>query len=110
MPKDDYFRLVYIILRGLYSYKKEGKRIGVESLAADVLGIPEAYRNDILEEMLEEGYTKGYQVKRYVTGAAITGLDSIDITPKGIEYLQENSTMKKVHDVLKGIKDITPGA
>ena len=31
------------------------------------------------------------------------------ITMKGIEYLQENSKMKKVCEALKTIKDIAPG-
>lgn len=31
------------------------------------------------------------------------------ITPKGIEYLQDNNMMKKAANFLKGVKDMTPG-
>lgn len=31
------------------------------------------------------------------------------ITMKGLEYLEENSMMKKAADVVKGIKDMVPG-
>lgn len=109
MPKDDYFRNVYLILKVLYHYKKEHKRVDLEEISPEVLEINEGYRNDILEEMLEEGYIKGFKVKSYICGKAFTGLENIDITPKGIEYLQDNSKMKKMGDILKSVKEITSG-
>lgn len=36
-------------------------------------------------------------------------LSNLQITPKGIEYLQENSTMQKVKTALKDFKEIIPG-
>ena len=36
-------------------------------------------------------------------------LDDIEITPKGIEYLQENSMMKKVVRTLMAVKEVVPG-
>ena len=33
---------------------------------------------------------------------------SPSITLRGMEYLEENTTMKKAYRLLKGIKDITP--
>ena len=35
--------------------------------------------------------------------------DDIEITLKGLEYLQENSIMQKIYKAAKGVKDITPG-
>lgn len=35
--------------------------------------------------------------------------DGIKITPKGIEYLQDNGAMKKAAEFLKSIKEIVPG-
>lgn len=36
-------------------------------------------------------------------------MENMSITLAGVEYLQENSMMKKVHEALKNIKDIVPG-
>ncbi|MCC8192152.1 MAG: YjcQ family protein [Ruminococcus sp.] len=36
-------------------------------------------------------------------------LDNIAITPSGIEFLQNNSTMAKAKNFLKTLKEIIPG-
>ena len=38
----------------------------------------------------------------------IVNYDEIGITFDGVEYLEENSVMKKVRETLKDIKDIVP--
>lgn len=48
-------------------------------------------------------------MKRDITGATRINASDVRITLKGLEYLQENSMMKKVYNAVKGIKDITPG-
>ena len=50
MPKDDYFRVVFIILKALYEYKKEHKKFDLDEISAEVLGINEGYRDEILFE------------------------------------------------------------
>lgn len=32
----------------------------------------------------------------------------LEITLKGLEYLQENSMMQKIYKTMKGIKDVVP--
>ena len=39
MPKDDYFRIVCVILKELYRCMKEGERIEPEQLTPEALGI-----------------------------------------------------------------------
>lgn len=41
-----------------------------------------------------------------IGGDVIVDADSIRITLKGLEYLQENGIMRKLYNVAKGIKDI----
>lgn len=59
--------------------------------------------------MVDVGYIKGVSMKRDITGATRINASDVRITLKGLEYLQENSMMKKVYNAVKGIKDITPG-
>ena len=109
MEKDDYFRVVFCILKAAYEYKKAHMRFDEEEISPDVLGINEGYRDEILEEMLEEGYIKGITVKKYISGSYISGFECLNITPKGIEYLNENSNMKKVYVTLKETRGLLPG-
>ena len=37
-----------------------------------------------------------------------SNLSEIKITLKGVEYLKENSTMKRVHNAFYDVKDIVP--
>lgn len=106
MARDDIFRVIYIILKELYEHKKDGTRTPKEDISAERLQINEAYWLSIIAELLENGYITGVKIRETKTGRAISGLDEIDVTLKGIEYLQENSMMKKVFNALKDIKDI----
>ena len=108
MPRDDYFRLVFKVLTELYTALKAGESVDVTELTAKALKIPQAYWAEIMYNLLDEGYVKGYSVRRYLSGTVITGLEDIQITPKGIEYLKENNMMRKVLTYLKEIGEIVP--
>ena len=108
MPKDDYFRIVFEILKDLYVAKKKAEPVNLIKISAENLKIPQGYRDTILSEMLESGYVKGFRVKEYINGNQIIDLEDIDITPVGIEYLKENRMMKKVMEYLKTIGEFIP--
>ena len=108
MPRDDYFRIVFKILTELYTTLKAGERISATELTAEALKIPHAYWAEIMHNLLDDGYVKGYAVRRYLSGTVITGLEDIQITPKGIEYLKENNMMRKVLTYLKEIGELVP--
>ena len=55
----------------------------------------------------EEGYVHGVMYARGLHGVKLD--PSFGITLKGLEYLEENSTMKKAAALIKGIKDTIPG-
>lgn len=109
MPKDDMFRIIYTILKELYEHKREGTRTPPEDIGANRFGIPEGYWLSIMCEIAEYGYISGFRYRHTKTGIVVSGMEDIDITLKGVEYLQENSMMKKVVEALKTIKDIAPG-
>jgi len=113
MEKNDYFVIIYRILAYLYACLKEDAAVDFGYLSANTKAFPvgERYWNYIFQTLLEEGYIRGVSIVP-VAGCADTGVKlraDLRITPKGIEYLQENSMMAKAKDFLKGIKEIIPG-
>ena len=108
MPRDDYFRLVFKVLSELYTALKAGEGVDVTRISASALKIPRGYWAEIMANLLSDGYTKVYVVREYITGSAVDGIEGIKITPKGIEYLKENSMMRKVLTYLKEIGEIVP--
>lgn len=109
MAKDDYFKIVYVILKELYGCRKANQRIDLEAISPKRFGIEAGYLLSILEELLENGYVKGFIVKYSKTGKYVMNLEEIEITMNGIEYLQENSKMKQIYEMAKEIKDFIPG-
>ncbi len=112
MSKDDYHVLAYRILAYLYECLKQGMRPSTDYLSCDTKAFPvgESYWNYVLIHLLEEGYVEGFFTVPILRGEhGIKGMENIQITPKGIEYLQDNSKMKKVREFLKGLKETIPG-
>lgn len=112
MAKDDYHVLVYKILAYLYECLKQCEHPGMDYLSCDTKAFPvgECYWNYVLMHLLEDGYVEGYFfVPILGKDRGIIGLENIQITPKGIEYLQDNSMMKKAGDFLRAPKETIPG-
>jgi len=61
-----------------------------------------------LERMLDDGHVKGVAVSHCGDGSAMVLVTLPRITTKGLEYLEENSLMRKAARLAKGIADITP--
>lgn len=76
---------------------------------ADMLGVSDTRFAHYIEMMSDVGYIKGASIKQDITGRRCE-TTNMRITLKGLEYLQENSIMKKVYKAIKGIEEIVPGA
>lgn len=109
MAKNDYFVVVFRILSYLYECFKHGERPNVEMFDADALKINQVYWVDIMLSMLDEGYIKGVSAVPLLGGITGVKITDLKITPKGIEYLLENSMMQKAKGFLKEVKAILPG-
>lgn len=104
MAKDDYDTLVFKILAYLYKRLK-GK---VEDRPADYIlpgtkdfPIREDYLDYILLKMLDQGFIERLEVSKVWGGDPIVNVtDQLRITPDGIHYLRDNSTMKKLSTLL----------
>ena len=59
--------------------------------------------------LFNEGYIKGVVIDEDIDeNLEIYNLDKCEITPKGIEYLTDNSTIEKAKRFMKDLKDILP--
>lgn len=103
MAKDDYFVIVYEVLKYLYTRLKQGKRPDVGQLTATFYLIPESYWGYIIASLVDEGYITGISLVQTVEGRQIDDMSGVAITPKGIQYLFDNRLFEKAKKTLKDI-------
>ncbi|WEV39273.1 YjcQ family protein [Lactobacillus sp. ESL0680] len=108
MAKDDYFVIMYMLLKRLYDYLKQGKFISNQELEEIGSQYNQQYWAYILFNMSDQGYITGIIPIKALGGTGIK-YDNVQITPAGIEYLFSNSMMERVKRTLKDIKGIIPG-
>lgn len=102
----DNFKIIYKILT-ILEKSMDLEEFDSELLSAERLGISEPRRNRILEQLIHYGYVEGIEVYHTFDSTYPNVLPTRPvITLKGMEYLQENSIMKKVASAAKGIIDI----
>ncbi len=112
MAKNDYFVLVYKILKYLYKCLKESQPVDRECLQYGTKDLPidEVYWEYIFEHIAKDGYVEGVTVSEFINGEkSIKITKYIRITPKGIEYLEENSMMKKAAEAVKDFTSMAAG-
>lgn len=111
MARDDYFVIAAKVLDYLYKCLKKGIAPDPELLSPEALGINESYWNYVFQNLAEYGYITGVITRKLMGNPEIQvkiQYGSLKITPLGIEYLAENSTMKKALETLQTIKDLIP--
>lgn len=111
MARNDYHVIVYRILLYLYDCLKGGRDVDTGKLDEIALaaGANERYWHYILCSLLDYGFISGVtKVEADNTFDRVYGLGNACITPRGIEYLTDNSFMAKVRKFLKEAKDIAP--
>ena len=108
MAKDDYFVIMYLLLKQLYSLLKQGQSITNDQLEQLGSQYNAKYWQYILMNMTKEGYITGVTKVTTLSGETLK-YQNVQITPAGIEYLFSNSMMERVKNTLKDIKDIIPG-
>lgn len=106
----DNFKAIYGILKTLDRYKGD-EDFDTNSVSADTLNIPYKDWEQIIIELQRNGYIDGVTFSQTMGDKFPHVAEPIcpRITMKGMEYLANNTMMKKVANTLKGIKDIIPG-
>lgn len=103
----DNFRIIYKILRSL-ERSMDVDEFDQGLIRADSLGISEPRWKKLMKMLADEGYIDGVRVIQTNAGEVIIKLVLPSITLKGLEYLNENSLMRKAAAVAKGISDFIP--
>lgn len=104
MAKDDYYVIVCKILIYLYRrLKKKVQTVPEEYLMPLTKDFPidEEYFQYVLEKMQEKGYIENVIFTRAWGGEIIMfDISKIRITPEGIDYLRNDSTMNKLAKII----------
>ena len=108
MSNNDYFTVAYKILSYLkYSYEN-GEEPSSDILNAETYEISQRQFVKTLGMLKDDGYIKGIILTPTKDGTVICGLRYTDITSTGLEYLADNSMMKKAYNILKEFRDWAP--
>lgn len=102
MSTNNDFKIIYKILSKLekaLDYEEFESNMIYETLKEEIS--KERY-NKILLMLYEENYIKG----NLITSLDYKDLKDFEITLKGLEYLKENSIMKKIGNTLKGTAEV----
>lgn len=101
------FSVNYKILR-LLEKNMDYNEFDPESISPASLGISRERRDALLVMLAENGYIAGLSL-RPISGEAKPALRCLEntvITLKGLEYLEENSLMRKAAEIAKGIAEM----
>ena len=101
----DNFRIIYKILHVLEK-AMDIEEFDVSDISAESLNISVPRWNSLMEILSDEGFVKGITVHHHMSGETVTVVSKPVITLKGLEYLHENSLMKKAANIAKGISEI----
>ncbi len=104
------FAVIYRILNAFQKAMDEDS-FNSDMISAERLKVSENRRRKLLIQLIKNGYIENVEIKKYVdedTPDIVFSPDST-ITLKGLEYLEDNSMMKKAKGVMKDIKDFIPG-
>lgn len=107
MAKDDYYTLVAKILVYLYKkYKQKDVEEDYISPLTKDFPVKEEQLMETVSMMIEQGLVKGTCVKALSGDNVIIDYQSLKITPDGIDYLQDNSKIRKICETLIEAKPI----
>ena len=92
----DNFKAVYKILTALEK-AMDLPEFDIAQIGPEALGVSAERWGRYIEMMQDVGYIKGADIKRDILGETTIRTKNIRITLKGLEYLQENSIMRKLY-------------
>ncbi len=105
----DNIAIIYKILKALEE-SMDYEDFDPRRISAEHLGISEARLLFILKMMKDRNLIEGVTFEEDMTGHLYQNTGRVRITLTGLEYMSENTTMKRVAKTPKGIKDSIPGA
>ena len=101
------FNVIYKILQHLermLDYEKPD----MSMITPTALNISETRYNALIAMLVKNDYIEGLGLQKYIDEEVyrIISIDDMRITLKGLEYLYENSSMRKIAQGLTGVIDV----
>ena len=103
----EHFKTVYRILNFLKK-SEQFDEFDDDSFSAAYFKLTDRQWASTLERLIDDGHVKGVSIKYGADGYTIISTSTPRITTKGLEYLEENSLMRKAAKLAKGIREILP--
>lgn len=100
----DNLKIIYKILVGIEASMDNAT---FDATFLETLKISKERRNKILQSMIDGELIDGFERINYSGGYDFKAIEP-RLTVKGMVFLQENSTMQKIKNGLKDVKDMTP--
>lgn len=106
----DNFTIIYRILKALEK-AMDYEEFDISTISAERLNISYSRWEKIMIMLAKTGYVEGIIYDQCLNDYSphLTKPIHPSITLKGLEYLNDNSFMKKAANVVKGIKETVPG-
>lgn len=106
----DNFAIMYKILRTLEK-ALDFEEFDMKTIAPERYGISYRRWEQLMIMLAKSGYIEGVMYEQCITDYGPRIIEPINpiITLRGLEYLADNSMMKKAAEVAKGIKEMIPG-
>lgn len=108
MANNDYFSVAYKILSYLKYCYENGEIPDTNILRSKTFYVTDRQFYQTLQMLTDDGYIKGLIISPTKSGTLVTGLDNLAITSSGLQYLAENSMMRKAYKMFKEAKDWLP--
>ena len=108
MAQNDFFPIVYRILAALYKNLKEDKENQKDLFNHELYDVKKKFFDYILKYIVDEEFVDTTYYKPYDNKIEFFNLSNMQITPKGIEYLNENSVMNKTKNFFQELKSSIP--
>ena len=97
----DTLQIVYKILYNL-EHKKKADYMG-QLISPTALGVTEDEWLNAIQMLLDEGLIAGVKIRHDILGNTTIDVKNARATLKGVQYLHDNSAMKKIAEVATDI-------
>lgn len=99
---------IFLILKFIQKANLDGQILFRKDFPLEELKVNDDQLDFYLKNLFDDGYIKGLFLIPMYGGKIGIKLNNPTITIKGMEYLEDNSAMKKIYNLFKEGKDIIP--
>ena len=103
----DHLTAMYKIMK-IINESMDYEEFDENCISPETIGISRTRWVSIMEDLIDNGFVKGISIANSLGGKAVVCRKPA-LTYLGVDYLENNTTMKKIQRTMKGIKESIPG-